>query len=59
MFWNDVNDPRGFTIFDTETTITHVDNPYRMFYNVYYEDTPINCLMLVNIRIKKVIVRKN
>ena len=53
MFWNDVNDPRGFTIFDTETTDHfHVDNPYRMFYNVYYEDTPINCLMLVNLRIR-------
>ena len=41
MFWNDVNDPRGFHIFDTETTEhTPVDNPYSIFYNVYYEDTP-------------------
>ena len=40
MFWNDVNDKRGFTIFDTETLEHfHVDNPYRMFYNIYYEDT--------------------
>ena len=41
MFWNDVGDRRGFTIFDTET-LEHVsvDNPYRLFYNVYYEDTP-------------------
>ena len=40
MFWSDVGDRRGFTIFDTETLEhTHVDNPHRMFYNIYYEDT--------------------
>ena len=40
MFWNDVNDTRGFHIFDTET-VTHkpINNPYRLFYNIYYEDT--------------------
>jgi UDP-2,3-diacylglucosamine pyrophosphatase LpxH len=40
MFWNDVNDTRGFHIFDTET-VTHepVNNPFRLFYNIYYEDT--------------------
>ena len=40
MYWNDVNDTRGFHIFDTET-LEHipVDNPYKLFYNVYYEDT--------------------
>jgi len=41
MFWNDVNDTRGFHIFDTETLEhTPVNNPYKMFYNIYYEDTP-------------------
>ena len=41
MFWNDVNDSRGFAIFDTETLEHyHIDNPYRLFYNIYYEDTP-------------------
>ena len=40
MFWNDVNDTRGFHIFDTDTLEhTPVDNPYRLFYNIYYEDT--------------------
>ena len=40
MFWNDVKDDRGFHIFDTETLEhTPVNNPYRLFYNVYY--TPI------------------
>jgi DNA repair exonuclease SbcCD nuclease subunit len=41
MFWNDVNDTRGFHIFDTET-LEHIpiNNPYKLFYNLYYEDTP-------------------
>ena len=61
MFWNDVNDPRGFTIFDTETKDHfHVDNPYRMFYNVYYEDTPHQLFDASEYKDKivKVIVRK-
>ena len=40
MYWNDVNDTRGFHIFDTDTLIhTPVNNPYKLFYNIYYEDT--------------------
>jgi hypothetical protein len=40
IYWTDVGDTRGFTIFDTETiTHEHVNNPYKMFYNIYYEDT--------------------
>jgi len=40
MFWSDVGDTRGFHIFDTETiTHTPVNNPYRLFHNIYYEDT--------------------
>ena len=40
MFWSDVGDRRGFTVFDTETAEHFpVDNPYRLFYNIYYEDT--------------------
>ena len=61
MFWNDVNDPRGFTIFDTETlTHTPIDNPYKLFYNIYYEDTNyklFNATEYEN-KIVKVIVRK-
>ena len=61
MFWNDVNDPRGFTIFDTET-LEHIqiDNPYKLFYNIYYEDTNyklFNATEYEN-KIVKVIVRK-
>ena len=61
MFWNDVNDPRGFHVFDTETTEhTPVDNPYSIFYNVYYEDTPHQLFDASEYKDKivKVIVRK-
>ena len=40
LYWNDLNDKRGFHIFDTETLEhTPINNPYRMFYSIYYEDT--------------------
>jgi DNA repair exonuclease SbcCD nuclease subunit len=61
MFWNDVNDDRGFTIFDTETLEhTHVNNPYKMFYNIYYEDQSHQMLDATQYenKIVKVIVRK-
>jgi len=61
MFWTDVGDRRGFTIFDTETLEHfHVDNPYRLFYNIYYEDTDhqtFDAREYEN-KIVKVIVRK-
>jgi DNA repair exonuclease SbcCD nuclease subunit len=61
IYWNDLNDPRGFTIFDTET-LEHksINNPYRMFYSVVYEDTPHQTLNTSEFRDKivKVIVRK-
>jgi len=61
MFWNDVNDTRGFHIFDTETTEhVPVNNPYKIFYNVYYEDTPYQLFDASEYKDKivKVIVRK-
>ena len=61
MFWNDVNDKRGFTIFDTETLEHfHINNPYRMFYNIYYEDTNYQTFDTREYegKIVKVIVRK-
>ena len=61
MFWNDVNDPRGFTIFDTETLEhTTVNNPYKLFYNVYYDDTNYKLFNTSEYKDKivKVIVRK-
>ena len=61
MFWNDVNDPRGFTIFDTDTLdFEQIDNPYKLFYNIYYEDTPYQMFDTSEYvgKIVKVIVRK-
>ncbi len=61
MFWNDVNDTRGFHIFDTETLEhTPVNNPFRMFYNVYYDDTPYQMFDATEYagKIVKIIVRQ-
>jgi DNA repair exonuclease SbcCD nuclease subunit len=61
MYWTDVNDTRGFHIFDTETLEhTPVNNPYKLFYNVYYEDTPHQLFDASEYenKIVKVIVRK-
>ena len=61
LYWNDVNDARGFHIFDTDTLeLTPINNPYRMFYNIYYEDTPYQTFDTREYenKIVKVIVRK-
>ncbi len=61
MYWTDVNDTRGFHIFDTETlTHTPINNPYKLFYNIYYEDTPYQVFDASEYenKIVKVIVRK-
>ena len=61
MFWNDVNDSRGFHIFDTDTLeLTQINNPYKLFYNIYYEDTPYQMFDATEYenKIVKVIVRK-
>ena len=39
MFWSDVDDLRGFHIFDTDTfEMTFIKNPYNMFERIYYND---------------------
>ena len=61
MYWTDVNDTRGFHIFDTETfEHTPINNPYKLFYNIYYEDTPHQTFDAREYekKIVKVIVRK-
>jgi hypothetical protein len=41
IYWNDVNDSRGFHIFDTNTLdLEIVENPYEIFKIVEYKDTP-------------------
>lgn len=61
IYWTDVGDTRGFTIFDTETLeCIPIDNPYRMFYNIYYEDDNYQTFDTRDYenKIVKVIVRK-
>ena len=61
MYWTDVNDTRGFHIFDTETlTHTPINNPYKLFYHIYQEDTPYQLFDATEYESKiiKVIVRK-
>lgn len=41
IYWHDVDETRGFHIFDTETLEhTPVNNPHRLFHIISYEDTP-------------------
>ena len=61
IYWTDVEDVRGFNIFDTETLeITPVLNPYRIYYKIYYEDTNYQTFDTREYadKIVKVIVRK-
>jgi DNA repair exonuclease SbcCD nuclease subunit len=61
MFWNDVNDVRGFHIFDTnEYELEKFDNPYNIFEKIYYDETDykkFNTSYLTN-KMVKIIVRK-
>lgn len=37
--WSDYDDPRGFHIFDCNTTeIEFIQNPYKIFHKIYYDD---------------------
>lgn len=40
MFWSDVNDSRGFSIFDTDTyELEFIENPFEIYYKINYNDT--------------------
>jgi len=42
MFWSDYNDQRGFHVFDsTKRELTFIQNPYRMFNKIWYNDTDV------------------
>ena len=61
IYANDYNDPRGFHIFDTSTLeLTTIDNPYRMHYSIFYEDTDYQVFdaRQYENKIVKLIVRK-
>ena len=37
--WSDYNDPKGFHVFDTETTeLTFIENPNKIFHKIYWDD---------------------
>lgn len=39
MFWTDIDDTRGFTVFDTNTLEhTHINNPYSIFKVINYDE---------------------
>ena len=61
MYWNDCEDTRGFHIWDSDTfEATPVNNPYRIFYKIYYNDTPYQIFDPTEYagKIVKVIVQK-
>ena len=61
IYWSDLEEVRGFHIFDTETLeTTPIDNPHKMFYRIYYDDTPYQTFDTREFKNKivKLIVRK-
>ena len=61
IYWNDFEEIRGFHLFDTETLEhTPINNPYRMFYKIFYNDTPYQTFDVREYegKIVKLIVRK-
>jgi len=61
MFWNDVNDKRGFHIYDTETLkLKTVNNPFQLYKVINYSDTPRQLTNFTEYtdKIVKVVVRQ-
>ena len=61
MFWNDVNDKRGFHIYDTETLkLKTINNPNALYKIINYNDTPRQLFKFsdYNGKIVKVVVRQ-
>ena len=61
MFWNDVNDKRGFHIYDTETLkLKSVNNPFQLYKVINYNDTPRQLTNFTEYtdKIVKVVVRQ-
>jgi DNA repair exonuclease SbcCD nuclease subunit len=61
MFWNDVNDKRGFHIYDTETLkLKTINNPFQLYKVINYHDTPRQLTNFAEYtgKIVKVVVRQ-
>jgi len=48
MTWKDFDDPKGFHIFDTETSqLEYIENPYKIFIKLVYDDDAHNLDQLI------------
>ena len=61
IYFNDVDEVRGFMVFDTETLEhNYIDNPYKLHYQLYYdEDNLIIPSDLYNKVVKVIVNKKN
>jgi predicted phosphodiesterase len=58
IYFNDVDDLKGFTIFDTETLEhEHVNNPYKLHYNLSYDEDNIIIPKDLENKIVRVVVK--
>jgi hypothetical protein len=58
IYFNDVDDVRGFTILDTETLEHyHVDNPYKLHYQIVYDEDRIRVPKDLEGKLVRVVVR--
>jgi len=58
IYFNDVDDTRGFTIFDTETLEhEHVNNPYKLHYQIVYDEDRIFIPKDLEGKLVRVVVR--
>lgn len=59
IYFNDIEDARGFTIFDPETLDHHyINNPYRMHYQYFYDGPGNEVTDNLKDKIVKVVVRR-
>jgi predicted phosphodiesterase len=58
IYFNDVNELKGFTIFDTETLEhKHVNNPYKLHYQLYYDEDTSKAPTDLENKIVRVVVK--
>lgn len=64
MTWQDYNDPKGYSVFDTDTReLTFIQNPFTIFHRLEYGDSTtiasLDALDLKNCFVKVVVVSKS
>lgn len=58
FIWSDYDDPRGFHVFDTSTReLTFIENPYKIFKKIWYDDNSSYNLDNLSSSIVKVIIK--